>query len=110
MNAIEALRDDIRNLIAVSSDPFLYGQRREKLMRNLRRYRKETVNALNGCLLTPEEVLFVAEANTDEAALSGDGEITQALFAWIEREKGKENTDEIRLYAEEAARILSSLI
>ena len=109
MTSIDTFRDEIRNLETSVFDPYSYESHKEKATRELRRNSRAVCSALESGVFTPGEVLTIAEITPDYVSLSADGDIIASLRLWIENNRGKENTTEIRLYTDEAEKMLSSL-
>lgn len=109
MTAIETFRDEIRNIQTSFFDPYSYERCKENATRKLRRNSRAVCEALIEGIFTPGEVLTIAEITPDYVSLSADGEIITALRCWIEKNEGKENTREIKLYTDEAEKMLSCL-
>lgn len=106
MTDIEYLRNEIRNLESALSDPYSWEKHRDNALRALRKISVDASEAIEKNMFTPGEVLAVASLMPDYVSLTADDRVIKALKIWIEANKEKENTTEIRLYTEEAERML----
>ena len=110
MNEIDSIRETLREFDSpAASDPYTNEVLRERLMKDIRRHIGDVVKAVDDDVFTPLEMLSLSTVTPDYVSLSGNGEIVRALGDWVERNKDKENTMEVRLYKEEAQRMLSEL-
>ncbi len=110
MNELDTLRDILLNLeTAAASDPYSLEVLRERLIREMRKHLPSVIDAVGSDSFTPSEVLSLSSVTPDYVSLSGNGEIVRALEEWIERNRERENTTEVRLYTKEAEKMLSSL-
>lgn len=106
MTDIEYLRNEIRNLEAAPSDPYSWEKHRDNALRTLRKISGDAAEEIEKNMFTPGEVLAVASLMPDYVSLTADDRVIKALKTWIEANNEKENTTEIRLYTEEAERML----
>ena len=109
MTEIESFRDEIRNLEVSQGDPYNWERHREKALRLLRKVSGDVRAAIREGSFTPGEILTIASLQSDWVELTRDGAIVEALKSWIEANRERENTTEIRLYTIEAERMLSSV-
>lgn len=110
MNEIDSIREILREFeTPAASDPYISEVMREKLIREIRKHVDYVVKAVDDDSFTPVEILSLASVTPDYVSLSGNGEIVRALGEWVDRNSRRENTMEVRLYKEEAERMLSSL-
>ena len=110
MNEIDSIRETLREFESpAASDPYTNEVMRERLIKDIRRHIGDVVKAVDDDVFTPLEMLSLSSVTPDYVSLSGNGEIIRALGDWVERNKDKENTTEVRLYKEEAQRMLSEL-
>ncbi len=110
MNELDTLRDILLNLeTAAASDPYSQEVMRERLIREMRKHLSSVIKAVDDDSFTPSEVLSLSSVTPDYVSLSGNGEIVRALEEWVERNRERENTTEVRLYTKEAEKMLSSL-
>lgn len=110
MTEFESFMDEIRNLEVTEGDPYSWEKHREKAMRLLRTTADLVADAIRRNALTPGEILEVASLQPERAAISADSTVIEALKIWIEANSDREDTTEIRLYTEEAERMLSSVL
>lgn len=109
MSQLDEIRKTIREYITSSGDPYREEKNREKLLKVLRKGTSIIIDALDGDTLDKDEVSALSEVAPDYVSLSGDRDYISSLSEWVERNKERENTDEIRLYIAEAERITASL-
>lgn len=109
MAITDNFRDEIRNMQSSVFEAYSFEAHREKAIRELRRNGTAICKALEDGAFTPGEVLTIAEITPDYVSLSADGAIIEALRGWIEKNSDRENTTEVRLYTQEAEKMLASL-
>lgn len=110
MTDFESFMFEIRNLEESQGDPYSWEKHRENAMRLLRTTADSVADGIRRNAFTPGEILTVASLQPDRAALSADNTVIEALKSWIETNSDRENTTEIRLYTEEAERMLSCVL
>ena len=109
MQDIKAFKDELRNLEVSSPDPSFWENHREKAVRELRKNSRAVREGITRGFFTPGEVLLIASITPSYVSLTADSEIIDALKKWTEDNSERENTEEVRLYTEEAEKMLSSL-
>ena len=109
MTEFESFMDEIRNLEVSGLDPYSWEKHRERAMHLLRKTSGEVAAGIKRNAFTPGEILTIASLQSDWVSLSADGTVVEALKLWIAANRESENTAEIRLYMEEAERMLPSL-
>ncbi len=109
MTEFESFMNEIRNLEVSGLDPYNWEKHRERAMHLLGKTSGEVAAGIRRNAFTPGEILTISSLQSDWVSLTADSTIIDALKLWIDANREKENTTEIRLYTAEAERMLYNI-